>query len=176
MMIGGAKITTRVFAVALVHCMAGGVAAQTPEKNDMMLFGIVEDQDSGKPIQNICVRVFTDSVPGDSVFTEANGKYQVFVPLSGVHRLVYSGEGRHRKVVTMDTNGELDAAARRQEWNMRIDISLVGSDVPLPDDLLDTPIGMAAWVPGVREFQWDQPYTERYMKRFKQAVKEAGKK
>lgn len=141
-----------------------------------MLFGIVEDQRSGKPLQNVCVRVYTDSIAGDSVFTDPVGKYQTFVSLGGVHRVVYSSDGHHRKVVQLDTSGELDDAARAQEWNMRVDISLMGSDLTLPDELLDTPIGIAEWQPAMREFQWDQPYTERYKQRFKQAVKEAGKK
>ena len=57
-----------------------------------------------------------------------------------------------------------------------LDIGLVRSDLVLPDELLDTPIGKAAWLPAVREFRWDQPYTERYKQRYKQAVKAAGRK
>jgi len=164
------------FALSLL-CSAHVVQGQTEApKNDLMLFGIVEDQRSGKPLQNVCVRVYTDSIAGDSVFTDPVGKYQTFVSLGGVHRVVYSGDGHHRKVVQLDTSGELDDAARAQEWNMRVDISLMGSELSLPDELLDTPIGIAEWEPAMREFQWDQPYTERYKQRFKQAVKEAGKK
>ncbi|MGV3638672.1 MAG: hypothetical protein ACO1NQ_13610 [Flavobacteriales bacterium] len=144
--------------------------------DNMMLFGIVTEEKGGAEMQNVRVRVYTDSIAGDSVFTDAMGKYQLFVPLKGVHRLVYSTDGFHRKVVAIDTNGELDAAARGEEWNMRIDISLAKADLALPDELLDTPIGKAAWQPEMREFQWDQPYTERYKQRYKQEVKAAGKK
>lgn len=144
--------------------------------DNMMLFGIVSEEKGDAEMQNVCVRVYTDSIPGDSVFTDAMGKYQLFVPLKGVHHLVYSTEGYHRKAVAIDTNGEMDEAARGEEWNMRIDISLAKADIALPDDLLDTPIGKAAWQPEMREFQWDQPYTERYKQRYKQEVKAAGKK
>jgi hypothetical protein len=144
--------------------------------DNMMLFGIVSDEKGDAEMQNVCVRVYTDSIAGDSVFTDAMGKYQLFVPLKGLHRLVYSTDGYHRKAVAIDANGEMDEAARGEEWNMRIDISLTKADVALPDDLLDTPIGKAAWQPEMREFQWDQPYTERYKQRYKQEVKAAGKK
>lgn len=155
----------------------GETFPQSPaQQKDLMLFGIVEDQRSGKPLQNVCVRIYTDSIAGDSVFTDPLGKYQTFVDLGGRHRVVYSADGHHRKVVEVDTNGDLDASALAQEWNMRIDISLLGSELELPDDLLDTPVGMAAWVPAMREFQWDQPYTERYRIRYKQAVKDAERK
>ncbi|MBL7952932.1 MAG: hypothetical protein JNM62_14575 [Flavobacteriales bacterium] len=165
------------FLLTLTLGMASLATGQTtPPKNDLMLFGIVDDQKSGDAMQNACVRVFTDSIAGDSVFTDAMGKYQVFVALGSKHRLAYSAEGHHRKVVEVDASAEMDAAARTQEWNIRIDISLMPAEVQLPDELLDTPIGMAAWQPAMREFQWDGPYTERYKQRFKQAVKEAGKK
>lgn len=144
-------------------------------KDRMMLFGIVTDDKSDVELRNVTVRVFTDSVAQDSVFTDPMGKYQLFLPLTGMHHVVYSMDGFHRKVVQVDANGELDEAARKQEWNLRVDISLVRSDKALPDELLDTPIGKAAWQPAMREFQWDQPYTERYKQRFKQAVKAAGK-
>lgn len=157
-------------------CCASAAWAQTPpQASNIMLFGIVEDERSGKPLQNTRVRVYTDSIAGDSVFTDALGKYQLFVPLQGVHRLEYAGPDHHRKLVEVDANGGFDAAARAQEWNLRIDIDLLLADVALPDELLDTPIGKAAYVSAMREFQWDQPYTERYKQRFKQELKSAGK-
>ncbi len=164
----------RTLAIALALCLVRMAFAQAPPS--IMLFGIVDDQKTNNAMQNVCVRVFTDSIAGDSVFTDAVGKYQLFVPLGQKHRLAYTAEGHHRKVVEVDATAEMDAAARNQEWNIRIDISLLPAEVPLPDELLDTPIGMAAWQPAMREFQWDQPYTERYKQRYKQAVKEAGKK
>ena len=142
----------------------------------MMLFGIVSEEKGGIELRNVTVRLYTDSVAKDSVFTDPMGKYQLFIPLAGVHRVVYSLDGFNRKIVEVDTNGELDEAARKQEWNLRVDIGLVRSDLVLPDELLDTPIGKAAWLPAVREFRWDQPYTERYKQRYKQAVKAAGRK
>jgi|GEM_PF-940699 len=149
--------------------------AQVPEKaNNMMFFGIVDDLRTGKALQNVCIRVYTDSVPGDSVFTDAAGKYQTFQPLHGLQHLVYSLDGHHRKVVEVDLNGEMETADRSREWNMRIDVSLVTAGAALADDLLDTPIGKAKWAPAMHEFQWDQAYTERYMHRFKRALKVAG--
>ncbi len=142
----------------------------------MMLFGIVSEEKGGIELRNVTVRLYTDSVAQDSVFTDPMGKYQLFIPLTGMHRVVYSLDGFHRKIVEVDTNGDLDEAARKQEWNLRVDISLVRSEVELPDELLDTPIGKAAWQPAMHEFQWDQPYTERYKQRYKQAVKAAGRK
>lgn len=153
--------------------------AQVPDgigKDQMMFFGIVTQEKGGAEMRNVTVRLYTDSVAGDSVFTDAVGKYQLFIPLNGVHRVVYSMEGYHRKVVQVDATGEMDAAARQQEWNLRVDISLVQADLALPDELLDTPIGKAEWQPGMREFKWDQPYTERYKQQYKQAVKAAGRR
>ncbi|MBK6371071.1 MAG: hypothetical protein IPF64_14950 [Flavobacteriales bacterium] len=92
------------------------------------------------------------------------------------HRLEYWLEDHHRKVIQVDANGEMDAAARAQEWNLRVDIDLLIADPPLPDDLLDMPAGVAEWEPAMREFQWDRPYSERYKQRYKQALKEAGRK
>lgn len=162
---------------SLAFCLTGAAFAQEPPpKNDLMLFGIVDDQKSNDVMQNVCVRVFTDSIAGDSVFTDAMGKYQVFVPLGKKHRLAFTAEGHHRKVVEIDATAEMEVADRVKEWNIRIDISLQPADVQLPDELLDTPIGMASWEAALHEFQWDQPYTERYKQRYKQAVKEAGKK
>jgi len=142
----------------------------------MMLFGIVTDEKGGMEMHNITVRLYTDSIAADSTFTDAMGRYQLFVPLKGIHRLVYSMDGYHRKVVQVDVSGAMDEAARRQEWNMRVDISLVPATLVLPDDLLDTPIGKAGWQPGMREFQWDEPYTERYRQQYRQALKAAGRK
>lgn len=142
---------------------------------DMMLFGIVEEERGRAPMGNVRVQVSTDSVPGDSTFTDAMGKYQVFVPLKGVHRVVYGMEGHHRKAVLVDANADMDAAARAREWNIRIDIALMRSDTPLPDDLLDTPIGRAAWRKELGEFKWDEPYTERYKLRLKKALKASGR-
>ncbi len=142
-------------------------------KDRMMLFGIVSEGTGGDALQNVTVRVFTDSVAQDPVFTDAMGKYQLFVPLTGVHRVVYSLAGHHRKVVEVDTNGEMDAEARAQEWNLRVDVSLKPAEIQLADDLLDTPVGKAAWQPVLREFQWDRPYTDRYEHRYKLAVKAA---
>lgn len=166
----------RIMVLTAVFCCVGkGVTQTVSPAENLMLFGIVEDQRSGKPLQNARVRVYTDSIAGDSVFTDALGKYQLFVPLLGVHRLEYADPDHHRKLVEVDANGEFDAVARAQEWNLRIDIDLLLADVALPDELLDTPIGKAAYVAAMREFQWDQPYTERYKQRFKQELKSAGK-
>lgn len=167
----------RPLSLVLALCLTGVAFAQEPPpKNDLMLFGIVDDQKSNDIMQNVCVRVFTDSIAGDSVFTDSMGKYQVFVPLGKKHRVAYTAEGHHRKVVEIDATAEMDVADRVKEWNIRVDISLQPAEVSLPDDLLDTPIGMARWQASLHEFQWDQPYTERYKQRYKQAVKEAGKK
>lgn len=155
-------------------CIAQDSTATKPQ--DMMLFGIVTDEAGNDPMRNVTVRLYTDSVAGDSVFTDPLGKYQLFVPLAGVHRLVYSMDGYHRKTVLVDANAEMDAAARALEWNMRIDISLMLAQVALSDELLDTPIGKAAWQADLREFKWDQPYTDRYKLRLKQALKAAGKR
>lgn len=160
-------------ALAPASCVLGAQDGSMSQEQEMMLFGIVEDERGNAPMQNVCVRVYTDSIAGDSVFTDPMGKYQVFVPLKGVHTLVYRMDGYHRKTVQVDTNGEMDNVARTKEWNIRIDIGLAQAGKPLPDDLLDTPIGRAKWQPSLGEFQWDQPYTERYKQRYKQALKAA---
>lgn len=168
---------TRAF--LLVVCIAVQVtvrAQDTIGKDRIMLFGVVTEEKGGADLRNVTVRVVTDSIVSDSVFTDALGRYQVFVPLSGVHRLIYSLDGHHRKVVQVDASGEMDEAARKQEWNLRIDIGLEKAAVPLPAELVDTPIGIAAWKPEMREFSWDRPYTERYKLRYKQAMKAAGRK
>jgi hypothetical protein len=159
------------------NCFVGTSSAQsTGGTENIMLFGIVEDQRSGRALQNVRVRVYTDSIAGDSVFTDPTGKYQIFLPLNGSHRLEYWLEDHHRKVVQVDANGEMDATARAQEWNLRVDIDLLIADPPLPDDLLDMPAGVAEWEPAMRDFQWNRPYSERYKQRYKQALKEAGRK
>lgn len=140
-----------------------------------MLFGVVDTQKNGNALGNTTVQVLTDSVPGDSTFTDALGKYQVFVPLGKKHLLVFTAAGYHRKVVEFDASAEMDINDRAKEWNVRIDISLRSDDVRLPDELLDMPIGRARWQGELHEFQWDQAYTERYKQRYKQAVREAGR-
>ncbi|MEO8589692.1 MAG: hypothetical protein ABI432_10015 [Flavobacteriales bacterium] len=144
-------------------------------QSKMMLFGIVEDQRSDA-MQNVCVRVFTDSIAGDSIFTDAKGSYQLFVPIAGCQRLVYTADAHHRKVVEVDANGKMDPADRNQEWNLRVDITLLAAEQDLPADLLDTPVGMAAWAPATKSFEWDQAYTARYMLRYKEALKQAKRK
>lgn len=169
----------RITILACAVVIASTALAQVPDaigKDKIMLFGVVTEEKGGADLRNACVRVFTDSIAGDSVFTDAMGKYQLFVPLHGVHKLVYTMDGYHRKAVSIDASGEMSENARGQEWNLRIDIGLNKADIPLPEDLLDTPIGKAAWQPERGEFLWDQPYTERYKQRYKQAVKAAGKK
>ena len=149
--------------------------AVVPEKN-MMLFGIVEDLKTGKPVPNASVGFATDSVVGDSVFTDMRGAYQTFIPIGKRYRMTYRADGHHAKVLVVDTQGEMEPADQQREWNMRIDITLASSALDLPEDLLDMPFGIASWVPEMHEFQWDGPYTERYRDQFKQAVKAAEKK
>lgn len=171
--------TGRTLLAVLCTWLCGPAVAQVGDgigKDRMMLFGVVTEEKDGTDLGNVTVLVVTDSIARDSAFTDALGRYQVFVPLQGVHRLVYALEGHHRKVVQVDTNGEMDEAARKQEWNLRIDIGLEKAEVALSDDLLNTPIGIAAWQPQMREFTWDRPYTERYRARYKQAMKAAGRK
>lgn len=168
-----------VFLAAAFSIVVGPSVAQVQDaigKDRMMLFGVVTEGKGGADLRNVTVRVVTDSIPRDSVFTDATGRYQVFVPLQGVHRLVYALDGFDRKVVQVDASGEMDEAARKQEWNLRIDIELKPTEAELPAELMDTPIGIAAWQPEVREFGWDRPYTDRYKLRYKQAVKAAGRK
>lgn len=152
------------------------VPVQAQKEQSMMLFGIVEDLKSGKPLSNACVRFATDSVIGDSVFTDGRGAYQTFVPLGDRYRLTYAADGHHVKSLVVDTKGEMEPADRQREWNLRIDITLASSALDLPEDLLDMPFGIASWVPAMHEFQWDGPYTERYREQFKLAVKAAEKK
>ena len=141
-----------------------------------MLFGIVKEAKSGKAVHNATLRVVTDSVPGDSVFTDPQGSYQIFVPLGGLHRLVYDADGHDRKVVEVDTRAEMDPADRNKEWNIRIDIALVRTDLVLSDELLDTPVGRSKWIQERHAFEWDTPYSERYQIRYKADVKAARQK
>ncbi|HRH71137.1 MAG TPA: hypothetical protein PLB89_16665 [Flavobacteriales bacterium] len=154
----------------------GVVQVQAQKDHGMMLFGIVEDLKSGKPLSNACVRFATDSVMGDSVFTDGRGAYQTFIPLGDRYRLTYAADGHHVKSLIVDATGEMEPADRQREWNLRIDITLASSALDLPEDLLDMPFGIASWVPAMHEFQWDGPYTERYREQFKLAVKAAEKK
>lgn len=152
------------------------ISMHAQEVQRIMLFGIVEDLKSGKPIPNACIRFATDSVVGDSVFTDGRGAYQTFAPLGQRYRLTYAADGHHLKSLVVDTKCEMEPADRQREWNMRIDITLVSSALELPEDLLDMPFGIASWVPAIHDFQWDGPYTERYREQFKLALKAAEKK
>lgn len=160
--------------IAVVLSLFGATRAQG--QTQMMLFGIVEDQRTEHALQNVCVRVYTDSIPGDSIFTDIEGRYQLFVPMKGCHRVVYSSEGFYRKAVEVDTNGKMDPVDRQQEWNLRIDITLLTAEKELPELLLDTPVGSAAWIPATKSFEWDQAYTARSAQRFKEALKQAKRK
>ena len=160
--------------IGVALALLGAVRAQG--QTQMMLFGIVEDQRTEHALENVGVRVFTDSIPGDSIFTDVEGRYQIFVPMKGCHRLVFTSDGYYRKAVEVDTNGKMDPADRQQEWNLRIDITLLTAEKELPDPLLDTPVGSAAWIPATKSFEWDQAYTARYALRFKEALKQAKRK
>ena len=161
------------FAIASVAMIMG---ASCFAQDSMMLFGIVTDAKSGKPIPNASLLVITDSIPSDSVFSDPAGSYQVFVPLGSVHRLVYYAEGAHQKVVEMDCSAEMEPADRNREWNIRIDITLVTDELELSADLLETPVGRSKWIAERHAFEWDTPYSERYQIRYKQEVKAAKKK
>lgn len=163
-----------VLRIAVLLALLGAARAQG--QTQMMLFGIVEDQRTEHALQNVCVRVYTDSIPGDSIFTDVDGRYQIFVPMKGCHRLVFANDGHYRKAVEVDTNGKMDPADRQQEWNLRIDITLLAAEKELPDLLLDTPVGSAAWIPATKSFEWDQAYTAREAQRFKEALKQAKRK
>lgn len=168
--------TTLAFLIAAVAMSSKAQDSTATKPADMMIFGIITDKAGNDPMRNASVTLHTDSMAVDSVFTDPLGRYQIFIPLAGVHRLVYAMDGYHRKTVEVDANAEMDAATRAQEWNLRVDISLLRAEVPLPDELLDTPVGKAAWQAEMREFKWDGPYTDRYEQRFKQALKEAARK
>lgn len=156
----------------------GAVAWGAPvfAQNNMMFFGLVTDARSGKPIHNATLLVVTDSIPSDSVFTDPSGSYQVFVPLGGLHRLVYSADGTHPKVVEVDASAEMEPADQNKEWNIRIDITLVDNALDLSTDLLTAPVGRSKWIAERHAFEWDTPYSERYQIRYKQEVKAAKKK
>jgi len=139
----------------------------------LLVFGIVKDLDSGGMMQNVRVRVFTDGLEGDSVFTDPLGRYQIGLPLRGVHVIEYNSALHHPKVVEVSTDNDMDALDREQEWGMRIDITLASAFLELPEDLVTMPAGKAAWIPERHAFEWDGPYTERYLFQFRKAVKAA---
>jgi len=168
--------TIRLHRIFLLMAFGSVISVQAQKEQHMMLFGIVEDLKSGKPIPNACVRFDTDSMAGDSVFTDMRGAYQTFVPMGQRYKLTYAADGHHGKLLVVDTQGEMEPADRQREWNMRIDITLASSALELPEDLLDMPFGVASWVPAMHDFQWDGPYTERYREQFKLALKAAEKK
>jgi hypothetical protein len=167
----GAVVRRALSAATVVMCVSG-VSGQ----GNLMFFGIVKDAKSGKAVHNATLRIVTDSVPGDSVFTDPQGSYQIFVPLGGLHHLEYTAEGHDRKVVEVDARADMGPADRNKEWNIRIDISLVREGIILSDDLLDTPVGRSKWVEERHAFEWDTPYSERYQIRYKQEVKAAKQK
>lgn len=139
----------------------------------LLIFGIVKDLDTGGMLQNVRVRVFTDSLEGDSVFTDPLGRYQVALPLHGAHVIEYYGTMHHPKIVQVSTENDMDALDRVQEWGMRIDVTLASLSLKIPEDLVNMPAGKAAWIPERHAFEWDGPYTERYLFQFRKAVKAA---
>jgi hypothetical protein len=161
-------------ALGVVIALLGSTSALGQE--NMMFFGIIKDAKSGKAMHNASLRIVTDTIAGDSVFTDPQGSYQIFVPLGGLHRLVYNAEGYDWKVVEVDTRAEMEPADLNKEWNIRIDISLVRTDLVLSEELLNTPVGRSKWIQERHAFEWDTPYSERYQVRYKEEVKAVKKK
>lgn len=139
----------------------------------LLVFGIVKDLDTGGMLQNVRVRVFTDNLERDSVFTDPLGRYQIGLPLQGAHVIEYNGAMHHPKIVQVSTDNDMDALDREQEWGMRIDVTLASALLDIPEELITMPAGKAAWIPERHAFEWDGPYTERYLFQFRKAVKAA---
>ncbi len=145
-------------------------------QDELMIYGVVKDMATGAVLQNACVRIHTEGVPGDSVFTDPLGGYQIRLPFNAVHMIEFGRDAFHTKWVRMSTVHDMDALDRDQEWGMRVDISLADRGLDLPKDLLDMPAGIAAWIPERHAFEWDGPYSERYKIRFRKEAKAAEKR
>ncbi|HQV75381.1 MAG TPA: hypothetical protein PLE78_07815 [Flavobacteriales bacterium] len=158
---------------SIVPLLLLAMGSTTCAQEHLLVFGIVKDLDSGGMMQNVRVRLVTDGLEGDSVFTDPLGRYQIGLPLQGAHVIEYNSSLHHPKIVEVSTENDMDALDREQEWGMRIDITLASAFLELPEDLVSMPAGKAAWIPERHAFEWDGPYTERYLFQFRKAVKAA---
>lgn len=151
---GGRSLFVLVFA-GLVGWFAAPVNAFY-----IQLSGIVTEHFSGTSMRGVQVRLVKDSIERETVITQRNGRYEIFLERGYDYVVWFHREDLVTKFVRIDTRDiplhpdvpfyEMDLQMTMFRWIDGFDFSV-----------FDEPVGMAAYRHSVRNMYWNVDYTTR---------------
>lgn len=131
--------------------------------HDLLIHGIVRDQQSRSPLQGVRVALVSDGKPTQGVFTDLNGRYSLDLAFDQVHRVEYSVAGRVGKHILVDLR-DVPEDERESGYTMEVDIRLFPLDRGQDTNALALPMGKARYYPERGALEWDLAYTDSVRK------------
>lgn len=122
--------------------------------------GIVTEHFSGDLMKGVQVRLVKDSIERETVITEGNGKYELFLERGYDYLIWFHREDLVTKHVRIDARAiplfpdvpfyDMDVQMSMFKWIDKFDFSI-----------FESPVGRAEYKHSVRNLNWDIDYTER---------------
>ena len=130
------------------------------EDQDFYIYGNVKDHFTRKKIDGVTVKVIQDGKIYDTQTSSSSGKYEFFLPLDHLYKVVYEKDGMVSKNVEIDTRN-IPEEDRRGGFSYNTDMSLFEVMEGVDFSILEQPIGKAKFMAERGNVEFDFGYTNR---------------
>ncbi len=136
-----------------------GVKAKDVMDEDNVFFdGKTSDYFTGDAISGVNVKATTGGKTVASGVTDGKGEYKIVLDYDKEYTITFSKGGLISKTIIMNTNGVPDKM-RQKVPDMMAEITLFEPNDCIKAEMLDKPIGRAAYFPKKNLIDWDMAYS-----------------
>jgi len=126
----------------------------------IQVHGIVTEHFSGDLMKGVQVRLVKDSIERETVITETNGKYELYLERGYDYLIWFHREDLVTKHVRIDAR-EIPLFPDVPFYDMDVQMSMFRWIDKFDFSAFDLPVGKAEYKHSVRNLNWDVGYTER---------------
>ncbi len=124
----------------------------------IQLSGLVTEHFSGDPMRGVQVRLVKDSVERETVFTQRNGRYELYLERGYDYLIWFHQENMVTKFVRIDAR-EIPLFPDVPFYEMDLQMTLFRWIDGFDFSLLNEPVGLAEYKHSVRNMFWNVDYT-----------------
>lgn len=161
----------RSFLAALGLCIAGLVAAQEQQLDNVYVYGTVKDQYTAKKLEDVVVTIYKNGGKLQEVSSNASGKYEFTLDYGADYKIVYSRIGWVSKNYTVDTRN-VPEEQRVGGEGMNVEMTLFQELPGMDFSILQQPIGKAKYSAEKTGLDWDWDYTASVQNEVNRLIKE----
>jgi hypothetical protein len=171
----GAKLRlqsiVRVFALVGLMLSAALVFAQD---NILDVHGTIKNDANRKNMDKVTVSVKQNGKDFDAFTTTSNGKYGFNLPLGHLYTLTFTADGFVKKKIELNTKG-IPPEDMAGGFKLNMDMTLFAYQEGFNTELMEKPLGKAAFDPIRNSVEFDYDYTARMQKEIADEFKRLAK-